>query len=481
MTNLDFGTRLKILREKQGKTQTQLATITGLHRTYISAIEKGKRNITLKNIIKIAQALKVSPAKFFEPVDLKERRKKLKKKEVVFLKLGGTWDMFVTNEGLIGKKSLDDRDLAKLEKKVNYDELKLVDQIEKHLKSVKPLNKEIGTHLFWAPDINKLISGVYIPLLSIDSSHYRPALHAPLINYLLSLLRKRPNAPILCGVGTDTADILSSMFDVFLFDQDISPVLISGANRSYREEKSDAPDNFNNLALVAHANLKPGAYFIFNQTVYSGADVVKIDPRENPRRMVEGLQTFYAPQATDINITFLKVTKNNYQQTNYQASNLPNWRSKEIFTAMNKVVTVDLGDQNSLDHEIKKIRDTQYKAILIKSHGLGNTLNPIRLAIIEAIKNGKLVLNVSRCLLSKVSKRYYVSLGSINNRELKHSKNKIILDGGELNHFSGRSILVRALLEKRSQKQTQELINKYCHSRSLTPSLNYKNNYLETS
>lgn len=53
---------------QQDISQEELADLCGLHRTYISDIELGKRNLSLENIERIAIALKVSLPKFFEEV-----------------------------------------------------------------------------------------------------------------------------------------------------------------------------------------------------------------------------------------------------------------------------------------------------------------------------------------------------------------------------------------------------------------------------
>ena len=52
-----FGRNLKTLREAQGLSQEKLAEYAGVHRTYISAVERGIKNVSLKNIEKIAIAL----------------------------------------------------------------------------------------------------------------------------------------------------------------------------------------------------------------------------------------------------------------------------------------------------------------------------------------------------------------------------------------------------------------------------------------
>jgi len=60
-----FGTRIRSLRLKKKLSQEKLAELADLHRTYIGQIETGKRNIALKNIAKLAEALKVSIKELF--------------------------------------------------------------------------------------------------------------------------------------------------------------------------------------------------------------------------------------------------------------------------------------------------------------------------------------------------------------------------------------------------------------------------------
>lgn len=63
---LQFGKTLRILREKRNLSQEELADIAGLDRSYISGVERGKRNVSLRNIHKIAEAMKVPVRKLFE-------------------------------------------------------------------------------------------------------------------------------------------------------------------------------------------------------------------------------------------------------------------------------------------------------------------------------------------------------------------------------------------------------------------------------
>ena len=57
---IKFGKRVKEIRLKKGFSQGSLAKILDVHPTDISGIERGKRNMSLKNIERLAKALGVS-------------------------------------------------------------------------------------------------------------------------------------------------------------------------------------------------------------------------------------------------------------------------------------------------------------------------------------------------------------------------------------------------------------------------------------
>lgn len=60
-----FGLTVKKYRLEKKLSQEKLAEITGLHRTYISSMERGFRSISLKNIEKIANALEIEIHQLF--------------------------------------------------------------------------------------------------------------------------------------------------------------------------------------------------------------------------------------------------------------------------------------------------------------------------------------------------------------------------------------------------------------------------------
>lgn len=55
-----FGERVRDLRQATGLSQEAFADSCGLDRTYISSIERGKRNVSLENLQVLAKALNVT-------------------------------------------------------------------------------------------------------------------------------------------------------------------------------------------------------------------------------------------------------------------------------------------------------------------------------------------------------------------------------------------------------------------------------------
>lgn len=56
-----FGDRVRTRRTDLGLSQEALAEQSGLHRTYISSLELGGRNVSLANILRLAAALDLDP------------------------------------------------------------------------------------------------------------------------------------------------------------------------------------------------------------------------------------------------------------------------------------------------------------------------------------------------------------------------------------------------------------------------------------
>ena len=63
-----FGNAIRAIRRRANISQEELAARCGLHRTYVSDVELGKRNVSLENIDRLACALDISLVDLFEEV-----------------------------------------------------------------------------------------------------------------------------------------------------------------------------------------------------------------------------------------------------------------------------------------------------------------------------------------------------------------------------------------------------------------------------
>jgi transcriptional regulator with XRE-family HTH domain len=64
-----FGFAVKDRREELNLTQEDLADKAGIHRTYLSDVERGTRNISLINVERVATALSLRMSELFQRVD----------------------------------------------------------------------------------------------------------------------------------------------------------------------------------------------------------------------------------------------------------------------------------------------------------------------------------------------------------------------------------------------------------------------------
>ena len=69
---VDFGHAVRKIRNERGISQEAFAARCDLHRTYISDVELGKRNVSLENIPKMADALNLKMSDIFMEVEKNE-------------------------------------------------------------------------------------------------------------------------------------------------------------------------------------------------------------------------------------------------------------------------------------------------------------------------------------------------------------------------------------------------------------------------
>jgi transcriptional regulator with XRE-family HTH domain len=65
-THIAFGDAIRAIRKEQGISQEAFAVKCGLDRSYFGAVERGERNVSLTNIVRIAEALETRPGALFD-------------------------------------------------------------------------------------------------------------------------------------------------------------------------------------------------------------------------------------------------------------------------------------------------------------------------------------------------------------------------------------------------------------------------------
>lgn len=69
-----FGERLREVRKTKNLSQEQLADLCELDRTYVGGIERGERNVSLINILKLASSLEVETSTLFTSLTSKDSK-----------------------------------------------------------------------------------------------------------------------------------------------------------------------------------------------------------------------------------------------------------------------------------------------------------------------------------------------------------------------------------------------------------------------
>jgi transcriptional regulator with XRE-family HTH domain len=64
--HIAFGDAIRAIRNEQGISQEAFALKCGLDRSYYGAVERGERNVSLTNIVRIAEALETRPGALFD-------------------------------------------------------------------------------------------------------------------------------------------------------------------------------------------------------------------------------------------------------------------------------------------------------------------------------------------------------------------------------------------------------------------------------
>jgi transcriptional regulator with XRE-family HTH domain len=65
-----FGARVRVRRLELGLSQEKLADACGLHWSFVGQVERGQRNITLYNIVRLAHGLQLDPGELIQGLQI---------------------------------------------------------------------------------------------------------------------------------------------------------------------------------------------------------------------------------------------------------------------------------------------------------------------------------------------------------------------------------------------------------------------------
>ncbi len=57
-----LGDTVREGRKARGESQEDFAEVCGLHRTYIGQVERGEKNVSFSNLLRVAKALRLKPS-----------------------------------------------------------------------------------------------------------------------------------------------------------------------------------------------------------------------------------------------------------------------------------------------------------------------------------------------------------------------------------------------------------------------------------
>ncbi len=63
----NIGRNLRAYRQTRGLSQEAFAEVLGVHRTYMGAVERGERNLTLRSVERIAARIEADPLSLLRP------------------------------------------------------------------------------------------------------------------------------------------------------------------------------------------------------------------------------------------------------------------------------------------------------------------------------------------------------------------------------------------------------------------------------
>lgn len=193
--------------------------------------------------------------------------------------------------------------------------------------------------------------------------------------------------------GSDTMAYTASALS-FMLENLKKPVILTGAQLPIGIGRSDAKENLITSIEIAAQAIVPEVCIYFDYRLFRGNRCIKAN--------AEHFEAFKSPNFIHLAEAGLKI---NYSPINYHTSE----GDLIVHTSMSKEIMSLKLFPNMNKTYIEYLLRLPYKALVIETFGTGNaTTDPWFInALNEALKEGKMIVNVSQCMSGNVSQGLY--------------------------------------------------------------------------
>lgn len=243
-------------------------------------------------------------------------------------------------------------------------------------------DEQAGQMLSLMPDISAKYDITPLVLMNIDSSDMTTADHKLIGDTINEYMEKYDG--IVITHGTDTMAYTAAVLSVMLENPPI-PVVLTGSQRPFFDNGSDAPRNFADAVAVAADNTMHCVCVVFCGKIMAGNDCTKVDTVSD---------CAFAESECEIG----KIVSGNVEITHPGKIQAGEYRyDSSLCRADGKVALLDMHPSFNADI-IGLLYDNGIKGFVIRCYGAGGMPEKVRAAIGKVIAKGAKAVAVTQCL-----------------------------------------------------------------------------------
>ena len=245
-------------------------------------------------------------------------------------------------------------------------------------------DEQAGQMLSLMPDISAKYDITPLVLMNIDSSDMTTADHKLIGDTINEYMEKYDG--IVITHGTDTMAYTAAVLSVMLQNPPI-PIVLTGSQRPFFDEDSDAPKNFADAFEVSDKAVTGGIVVVFGGRIMRGCDCVKVDTVAD-----DAFRSATGNEGTLTNVTAAFPGNEDLPEDHGGYS-----YDSSLCRADGKVALLDMHPSFNADI-IGLLYDNGIKGFVIRCYGAGGMPEKVRAAIGKVIAKGAKAVAVTQCL-----------------------------------------------------------------------------------